>query len=291
VRAASIYADLVFHLLAFVPVGREAPALVRAASLYSERYQRWARVSLPLEAIEPCERDAAILGAMLSRPDVVTGIQLLAILHDDVDQALGTALSAIGELRDEDVASPWALSVLRRLPVEAVEIARIAVALAGPDFVDAHPKTLGRLTAAALDGCGPLIDACGPSIGALATADIRLSATLGEHGRGYGDTVIVGLHTLPPDDPDPVGPLVLALHELAVQAASKAFEARGIEATWSRSERAALLAAARAASGSPLEAPYVAWRATLSTEGLVGEGEVPPEVVEDAVLRLRGSSA
>lgn len=290
-RVASVYTDLVFHLLAFVPVGRDAPPLARAASSFSEPYKRWARASLPAEAVDPCERDAELLGAMLARPEVATGIQLLAILHEDTTQAIQAALKSVRELTARDVASPWALSALQRLPPEPVEIARIALALAAPEFAEAHATTIAPLAQGALAEIHPLLEACKPSLGALASARLQLSAPLGEHGRGYGDGIIVGLHTLPPEPTRPAGPLVFAVHEIAVQAASKALEERGLQGTWALSERAALQAGEQAVAGSVLEAPYLAWRAGLDTSGLAREGEVPPEVVSEVVARLSRSSA
>jgi hypothetical protein len=236
--------------------------------------------------VEPCERDAAILGALFARPEVATGIQLLAVLHRDVPQALGAALRGVGELGPADVDSVWALEALRRLPAEPVEIARIALALAAAEFEAAYPAELGPFASAMVAEVQACLDACAGSLAVLRTSDLRFSATLGPHGRGYGDTVIVGSGALPTEERDSWGPVVLALHELAVRAASRALEERGIEPSWARAERVALLAAERAVRGTPLAPHYTAWREALSTEGLVPEADVPTDAVGAAARRL-----
>lgn len=290
-RAASVYTEVVFHLLAFVPVDRGAPALARAASLWSPRYQAYAKAQLPRDAVEPCERDGALLGSLLSRPEVATTMQLLAILHQDVPQALRSALRNVGELRPGDVDSPGALAALRTLPAEPVEIARIAVALAAPEVESVYEAVIGPFVSATIAEMAPHLAACAAAIPALGTADIRLSATLGPHGRGYGDTVIVGSEALPTDAPEPWGPITLAVHELSVQAASRALQVTGIDPTWARAERVALLASERALKGTPLEPHYARWRATLSTEGLVPDADVPDDAVRQAEAQLSGASA
>lgn len=290
-RLASIHADLVFHLLAFVPPARSSSALVRAASLYSPRYIEFAKASLPAGAVEPCERDATILSALAARDDIATGLQLLAILHDDVGAALAAALKGAGELGVDDVASPWAQRALAALPEEPVEIARVAIALAGPDFEEAHDRVFGDSSRRLLDAIRPKWVELEARIGALATTDVRLSATLGAHGRGFGKTVIVGAHGLPGEELDPIGPLVYAVHEVAVQAAGRALEACGVEATWARAERIALVAAEAVLGGSLIADRWAAWRSSLGTAALIAEADIPAGVLEATSLALVGPSA
>lgn len=290
-RLASIHADLVFHLLAFVPPARSSSALVRAASVYCPRYVEFARAALPDGAFEPCERDATILSSLAARDEVATGLQLLAILHDDVTAALAAALKSVRELGAEDVSSPWAQRVLAALPEEPVEIARVAIALAGPDFEEAHERVFGDFARRLLEAIGPKYRELEARIGALTTTDVRLSVTLGAHGRGFGKTVIVGAQGLPSDELDPIGPLVYAVHEVAVQAAGRALEALGVEATWARAERIALVAAETVLRGTVIEERWEAWRASLGTGALIAEADLPEGVVEATCLALVGPSA
>jgi hypothetical protein len=291
VRLASIHADLVFHLLAFVPPPRTSSALARAASLYCPKYIEFAKGALPAGAVEPCERDASILSALAARDDIATGLQLLAVLHDDIGAALAGALKGVRELGPEDVSSPWAQRALAALPEDPVEIARVAIALAGPDFEEAHDRVFGDAARRLLEAIAPKWTELEARIGALSTTDVRLSSTLGAHGRGFGKTVIVGAHGLPGDEPDPLGPLVFAVHEIAVQAAGRALEACGIDPTWARAERIALVAAEAVLRGSSIADRWAAWRASLGTDALIAEADIPQGVVESTSLALVGPSA
>ncbi len=281
--------DLVFHLLAFVPVGAGAPPLARAASIHSESYQAFARSALPAGAVEPCARDASILAALFRREDVATGIQLLALLHDDVDELLAAALRGVGELGPGDVSSTWALSALQRLPPEPVEIARIALALAAPEFASAYSTVIEPLAEAMLAEIRPRLEDVGRSVAAVASADLRLSTTLGRHGRGFGPLVVVGAGAWPPSRIDPWAPIVMVVHELAVQEASRALERRGVAASWARSERLALLAAERVVGGTGVADAYAAWLAALGTDGLVAADAIAGDLITEVADALRGS--
>jgi hypothetical protein len=250
-----------------------------------------ARAELPEGAVDPCERDAEILSALAARAEVATGLQLLAILHDDVDAAVGVALKTVRELEATEVSSTWARSVLAGLPEEPVEIARVAIALAGPDFEEAHERVFGGAATRLIDAMAPMLEQLERRIVALRNTDVRLSSTLGAHGRGFHDTVIVGAHGLPGDEPDPQGPLVLAVHEVAVHAASHVLEARGVEPTWARSERVALTAATAAVCGTPIAERYATWQAGLATSALVAESDLPEGVVNETIHALLGPSA
>jgi hypothetical protein len=291
VRLASIYTDLVFHLLAFVAPPRGGSHLAHAASLASERYVTFARASMPADVVEPCERDAPILSALFARDDVATGIQLLAILHDDVDAALAAALKGVRDLDASEVASSWAQTALSVLPEEPVEIARVAIALAGSDFARIYGDVLAPHARALLDEIRPLRAALETKVGALATVDLRLSTTLGPRGRGFDGTVVVGARSLPGEPLDPSTPLVLGVHEVAVQAASRVLGSRGIDPTWARAERVALLAAEEIVRGSVIEEPYAGWRSGIGTAGLIEPSAVPVGAVKETVEALRGPSA
>ena len=111
------------------------------------------------------------------------------------------------------------------------------------------------------------------------------------YGRRLGKTVIVGAHGLPSDELDPIGPLVYAVHEVAVQAAGRALEALGVEATWARAERIALVAAETVLRGTVIAERWAAWRASLGTGALIAEADLPEGVVEATCLALVGPSA
>jgi hypothetical protein len=286
IEAASPFADLVFHVLAFVPAPPGGSALSRAASLHWPAWIRLAAERLPPDAVEPARRDAALLSAMLADDRVAATIQVLALLHDEPASAAAAALRSVRALGAGDVASAWARAELARLPEEPVEILRIAVALCAADFDREHAALLAPYAAEVVGALRPRLADLAARVPAVGRARLRFSTTLGPRGRGMDRAVFVGTSTLPGDATvDLDTPLVYALHETAVLAAEQAL-GRGT-GRWALVERVALEAEKRVVVGTALEGPHASWLERLDDAGLVRPDAADQGAVLATVEALR----
>lgn len=263
---ASLHADLVFHALAFVPAAAGAPAASRAASLFDPRWIAFARGTMEEEAFAPIAEDAGVLSGLLAPVEVAHGIGWLAELFDDVEPMRRCARRGLDELTEGDVASPVALFALRGLPAAAVEILRADLALMARAFEGAHARTLGphrdRALAAMRARAAQL-----PGWLARALAPVELSATLGEHGRGFERAIVVGVAGRPGEEVDPDASLIWAIHEVVVQRAA-ALAREGGASGWARVEAIALTAEEHLLRETPLRAAFEGWSARLDRSGL-----------------------
>lgn len=284
-RAAGAYVDLVFHALALIPVAREAGAEARAASLYRPSY-RDAVAGLDSELTAPFAEDGALLATLLADPRLAQGVSLLALLHGSIDELLRSARWDLASLPPPSTAAPTVLAYLQALPMAPLEILRADLLLAAPSFARFHAQVLEPFSVALASRLEV------HDVGAAALPDeVRVSATLGPHGRvlssGDGPTILVGVDVTafsePVDDAKVAAMAALALHEHAVQVASQAASALGLEASWARVEAAALEVEARGVAGTPLERAWRAWRASLSTAGLAAPDAA---LVEATLARL-----
>lgn len=268
-KPASIAAELVFHALAFVPVSPVAPAAARAASLAWPRYAAFAASEMPAEAVAPFVEDAPLLSRLFEQVEVSHGIFWLAELFDDLETLLAVAGAGIHEIDPARVRSPVALQALQALPIEPVEIMRADLALAAKAFGDAHALLLSPHSQKFLEALSACLGETTTFAGRSVIEEARFATTLGPRGRGFPSQTFVGSSSLPGDAPlDTDSPLVLAAHEAAVHAASRALSSAGVHPTWSEVEPVALEAARDWLSATPLAAAHAAWSASLDRSGL-----------------------
>ncbi|MFO0552434.1 MAG: hypothetical protein U0271_28860 [Polyangiaceae bacterium] len=261
---ASRVAELVFHGLAMIPVTTTSSAPVRAASLFDERYCAFVRAHLPVDARAPFEDDAALLAQLFEDVRVAHGIGWMAALHLELDALLATARSTLAELVPAQVSSPLALGALASLPEAPVELFRAAILLAAPAFDAAFDLVFGEH----LSALEHEVTECARAVGPRILDGVRLSATLGLHGRVLANEIYVGATALPGEPIDPAPTLVLIAHERAVSLAHAALTERGLRSDWSTVEAVALAAEPRLLSGTPLEAAQSAWLGSLGRAGL-----------------------
>ena len=289
IRAAGPHADLVFHALAFVPPRRDAPPLVDAASLHRPAWIHLATERLPPGAVAPIAEDAPLVGALVTDGPIAIALQRFALLHPTIAAFLATARRALADLRPEDVARPADLAEIQAAPPAPVEIFRAALALAARAFAAAHAGALEPFAHRLIEALAPRWEALTAELPALASIDLRVSATLGPRGRLVEDTVIAGTATLPWDGGplDTGTPLALAAHEASVRAAAALLRERALPASWALVERVALDGAARAYRGTAAEQPYTAWRLPLHEAALAPRDRTTCALAAEVARRLR----
>lgn len=291
-RASTDHADLTFHALAFVPPRLDAPPLVRAASLHRPEWMRFATEHLPPGAVVPIERDAPLLGSLITTPEVAVALQRFATLHDNIAGFLATVREPLASVPPERVARASDLEALQHAPAAPVEILRAAAGLAAREFAAEHATHLRPFAERVIAALSPRLDALSAEVPALGSFDVRISATLGPRGRLVDHTVIAGTTTFPLDRGplDTTTPLLLVAHEAAVRAAAMACAARELPALWSLVERIALDAAALAFERSSARDTLAAWRARLDLRGLAPRDASTDDLAADAAALLRGAA-
>jgi hypothetical protein len=282
-RAASAYADLVFHGLAFVPTAVTAPPASRAASLFWPAYVAWVKREMPREAWALLEEDAPVLAKLFEPTRVAHAIGWMAELHGSIDDFLRVASRPLLELGDDDVVSADALKALVALPPEPVEILRADLAIVARAFEPTHERSLcphaERARSAVVARARGLFEH-------LRLGDVELSPTLGLRGRGFPTRVVVGTWALPgePIDPDPT--LVYAVHEIAVQRASDVLAAHGRAGAWADVEAVALAVEEGLFHATPLQPAFDRWAEAIDRSGLsdLAQAGLAPYVGEVRLL-------
>lgn len=268
-KPASIAAELVFHALAFVPVSQASPPAARAASLAWPRYCAFATGAMPSAAVAPFVEDAPLLSRLFEQVEVAHGIFWLAELCDDLETVVALSHTSIGEIEPARVRSADALRALQALPVEPVEIMRADLALAASAFGDAYASLLSPHSQKFLEALSACFGETTIFAGRTLVEAACFATTLGPRGRGFPSRTFVGSSSLPGDAAlDTDSALVLAAHEAAVQAASRALSSAGLHPIWSVVEPVALEAARDWLSPTPLAPAHGAWSASLDRSGL-----------------------
>lgn len=279
-RPANAYMDLVFHALAFVPPPAPAPAIALAATLFDPEYVANARRSLPAELVSPFDEHAALLSAAFRDAGTATTIQRLALLHASLEEASQCALVDLRDIPDTCCSAPERDALLS-MPEAPVEILRTSCALAASAFHRHHRSNLAPRIDGFLDVARTTLGELAALVPILTRIDIVVSATLGTHGRGFGDGVVIGIA----GSQDLATPLHFALHEIAVEAASRTL---GQAASYRMSERLAMLAVERALEGTPKVEAYRAWRSRFDLRFIAPPEEIDAASIEAVRLVLQG---
>jgi hypothetical protein len=174
------WGDLVFHVLAHVRGTRHL-----AASVYDRTYLDFVvRHVGPAETRTLCE-DAEVLGRVAATHEVLAALQLLAWLHETVEDAEAVADRGLAQLGARDVDAPGLLSALLRREA-TVEVLRCA-ALLEREAWDALPygsDAAGmRLALSRVVPAAPGLEAC----------RVRMVRALRLRGRVRGDEIWVGM--------------------------------------------------------------------------------------------------
>jgi hypothetical protein len=264
---AGAYADLVYHVLAHVPV--DGPS-----SLYDPRYLAWSRASLPEPARRPAEDDAAVMGALYARAEDAALLHALPALHDDLRGFQASAAKGLRELGAEETADGHWLRALLGMDRGLVEIVRCAMALAARAYGRAHAERMEPELRRAAAEVEPLLDDAMGIIPALRHFRVEVSHPLGPRGRVFGRRILVGA---------PVAwcglahahPILQAMHECAVAYADRelrsAEAARGVGSSYAACEWRAMRAVEQVVRGTPWQEAHAAWRAVFATEALDAE--------------------
>ncbi len=172
--------NLVMHVLAHVSATAHLPA-----SLYDSVYIGYAEQHLGLSGQRPLGEDAAVLGQVLPTHELLSQVQLLAWLFDDVAQAAACAQDDLARLAPDQVARPQLLGAL--IPLGApVELLRCAALLEHepqvrlPELAVQRPPLSKALTEVVR--AAPRLAACG----LMSVPALRL------RGRVFGDEIWVG---------------------------------------------------------------------------------------------------
>ncbi|MBK8256608.1 MAG: hypothetical protein IPK82_28550 [Polyangiaceae bacterium] len=265
-NACSVYTDLAFHALAFIPPAQDASGVARASSIHRPAWIQAAREHFNPQSYWPFEEDAALLSRLCANPESALAVQQLPFLHADIPSFLKAARFDIHSLADGDVHMPSLLHEMRRAPREAIEILRADMALSARAFAREHAEHLGPFVDRfcvhnALD-----FDQIAQQLPAFSNVDIFVSATLGPHGRALNRSVVTGINLSPWVENDAQDTCFWGrvAHEISVIAAL----AKAPDASWAELERTALDAGEIAFFNSIVYNSYSNWRATIREDSL-----------------------
>jgi len=275
VRIDTSWSDLVFHVLAHVDLNQAAP------SLFAGRYVAWVG-SQPARAGErTLEQDAAALARVLAAPEAAIGVQLLAVLFANAEQARAVAERELAELTAADVAAPAALRELEPVLLPAAELLRCAALLEAPWHADLPEARTDRSELAVQLA---RVATCAPR---LAGADVVSCRALTRHGRVFGERLYVGL----PDPALGVSVEQVALqagHEASVLEVSSEARARGLHLGERAVEAVALVLFAQRCARAGLAQEHAAWGrewGVRSEHGLLAALPEPGRTLATELLR------
>lgn len=226
---AGAFEALVFHAYAFVPVPTRAPLLSRAASLHAPTYVDWAAQNLPREATEPLAEVATLLGQLAAKDAAFVELQVLAREPWEVASFLEHA-----------AATETDLGLFEGL-------FRTSVALVADAYVEAYPGVVREAAAPGLGFARESVRDAARVVGALGRAEIHAVPSLGPRGRLFGEGALSLGIPMPWSDQAASETALLAVHELAVGAATGVLGHH----RWAEVERLAVDGARAALEGTP----------------------------------------
>lgn len=225
---AGAFEALVFHAYAFVPVPGRAPLLARAASLHAPAYVDWASRNLPADATQPLSEVATLLGQLAAKDAAFVQLQALAREPWEVQAFLEQQAAAEADLGLFD------------------GLFRTSLALAADAYAESYPGIVRDASAPGLERAGESVRDAARVVGALAHAEIHGVPSLGPCGRLFGEGAMSLGIPMPWSDQAASETALLAIHELAVGAASAVLGHH----RWAEVERLAVDGAQAALRGS-----------------------------------------
>ena len=268
VSLAGPYADLVYHVLAHVPV--DGPS-----SVHDAHYLAWSRATLPEPARRPAEEDAEVMGVLYARTEGAALLHALPALHDDLPAFCASAAKGLGELEAHEVADHDLLRALLGIDRRLAEIVRCAMALAARAYGSAHAERVEPELRRAAAEIAPLFDDAMDLMPAMRHFRVELVHPLGPRGRVIGRRILVGA-PVPWCGLPPAHPVLQAMHECAVACADGERRAAGVAApqagdTYVECEWRAMRAVEQVARGTAWQGRHAAWRGVFTTDELDAE--------------------
>ncbi len=214
VLSLSLFADLVFHVLAHVPArGRVA------ASLYFPEYVAFCERHLGPSEERALGTDAVALAACLDSHEKLARVQLLAWLFDGADESEPFDALELFDFTDpaQDLK---VLAHLRQIPAQEIELLRCAVALERQ-----HWEKLPPVAAAPPAEFHAQLRSLNTWVPGLSHVHVTCARSLGYRGRAFRNSVIVGTPRASCNEPwcpDTTHALLQAAHEATVLEVSRA---------------------------------------------------------------------
>lgn len=254
-RPTSDFTELVFHVLAHVPVGG-------AGCLHDPRYVAWARGRAPHELERLLHEDAAVLERTWSSGPMPAIVHAWPELFGTIAELRSHARHELRALAPAQVRAPAVLAGIVAVDRPELELLHATLCALAPWFAPWHAAEVEpalQQAAAAVAAWLPAAVRVLPSLGA---AQIELSWVLGPRGRGMPSRIVVGAPA-PWHDLDARISMVLAMHE---QAVIDSGHADYLHAEW-----AALtgLAARMALAPEELRQAHARWLASLELRPLL----------------------
>lgn len=246
-RLGPPWADLVFHVLAHIP-------LPFPSSLHDPHYVAFAERRLGPAAGRALAQDAALLGKMLATHEICARAQWVAFLFEDAAAARAVAPR---ELRDLDDVHAHGAALRALGGIEPVaESLRAAAELEAPHHA--------RLPAPAVNAVelDVALDHARAAAPRLASLGVRCSRALARRGRAVPPWIYVGV---PSDELGVTAGHVAtqAAHEATVVEVGEAARAAGVHLGERDVEHAALVVLAERAGRSAFAEEHARWWASL----------------------------
>lgn len=263
---AGTFEALVLHAYAFVPVPARAPLLARAASLHAPAYVDWCARHLPREASEPLAEVATLLGQLAGKDAAFVHLQALA-------------------------REPWEVpAFLEQVAAEETDLGlfeglfRTSVALVADAFAESYPDVVRLAAAPGLARAEESLRDAAQVVRALAHAEIHAVASLGPRGRLFGErSMSLGI-PVPWSDQAATDTALLAVHELAVDAATAVLGHH----RWAEVERLAVDGARAALEGTAFAPHNEARLGRMNLDDLRAPALAPTAAqVAEVATRLR----
>ncbi len=265
IEPASPVSELVFHGLAWLPVGQHP------ASLFEPRYHQYSRETLPAECTTLIEQDGPLLGARFVERDAIAW-HALPVAFDSIRSLCDFA-------RDPAQRAGADRAIIEhcaRADRDATEWLALDLAYAARAFERSYERAWRPMVLASCARLRPIVERALVVDPALGGFSVELSAVLGARGRALGSARLFAGATGLWSAHDETHVAVQLMHERAVRGAG--------EVDYVCAEWRALVSLAHRVKGTEFERAHATWVAGHELRGLaeraVERGYASPAMIE-----------
>lgn len=244
--------ELAFHGLAWVDLGRDPGTLANPA------YQKWARRVLPPAASRALIDDASMITQAFAY-DTQGALHLAPVLFQSMHglklyATRGPSLKGITE-----VDETYGAGLTR--PSHALHWFSAALYRSAGAYTPYFDSSLKLQLLAHCERMEILLARARLVDPSLESKRVELSLALGQHGRAFGELLVVGVELIEPSEQADMRSVVQLLHESAVSAE--------VGASYLNAEWAALVGLSKRVRGTVFEDAHSEWLAELNLDAII----------------------
>ncbi len=270
---APLLRELAFHGLAWLDLAPDPGNLDRPG------YQKWARQALPPAAVRALIDDAPMI-TQAHAHDTQRAMHLAPVLFLTMSAlksyaTRGPSLKGIAELDEAYAAS-------LPKPSHALHWLSAALYRCAGAYTKYFDSSLKSQLMAHCERMEPLVERAREVDPSLAPKRVEISLALGQHGRAFGELLVVGVELMAPSEQADMRSVVQVLHESAVSAEGRESY---INAEW-----AALVGLSKRVRTTVFEDAHRDWLAGLNLDAIIEakrrDGTLAAEVSESLAVEV-----